>query len=341
MKDRIKEIDEILGYYVEEQKIPGINIALKFSDQPVFEKSYGYRQVTPTFEENSIDTIYDIASLTKVISTWPCIIILLQKNLIYLSTQVGDIFGGRIEEGLKKVSIFELLTHTSGLSEETRFRQYGNKREEILEGVLREGIKYHDKQIRYSNRGFYLLGELIKCVSGKDLSTYARENVWIPLRMKNTLYAPGYHKNIAPTELIHSGNIVKRGIVHDENAELLGGISGHAGVFSCVKDICLFCNEILSEEPIVMDKEWIAKSMVPQVRDQAGQRGFAWKLLCGEPNASIAYHYGFTGTSIWIDMKKQEYVVALSNRVHPSRDNKNMDSIRRDLIHIFCRSDTL
>lgn len=335
MDRRIKDIDEMLNFYILNERIPGINIGLKVREHPVFQKSYGYRQVKPILEKNSIDTIYDIASLTKVISTWPCMILLLQKKCIYLSTQVGEIFEGKVEEGLKRVSVFALLTHTSGLSEITRFDQYGKKKEEILKGVLREGIKYHDNQIRYSNRGFYLLGEIIRIVSGKKLSSYAKDNIWVPLNMKNTLYTPGYHENIAPTEFDSFTNVAKRGIVHDENAELLEGIAGHAGVFSCIKDMCLFCDEIISEESNILDKEWITQSMLPLVANLAEQRGLAWKILRRNQNTLLACHYGFTGTSIWIDVKKKEYVVALSNRVHPTRNNNCMTSIRENMINMF------
>lgn len=337
MDTRIETIDKILEKYIDEKKIPGMNVGIRCCDNSLFKKSYGYRQVEPTVEVNSIDTIYDLASLTKIVSTWASLITLLQNNKLHLSTTLGDIFGRCSKNKLADTSIYELLTHTSGISEETYLRKYGYKQKEVRNGILEEGIKGQKGEFRYSNKGFFILGEVVEEITGIGISEYAMKNIWSPLNMKNTAYAPLKDVSVvAPTERDENSRLCKCGIVHDENAEWLQGVSGHAGVFSSIDDMILFCEELIREKPLVLRTEWIDYSMKPHINNNSDMRGLAWRISkYGEGLDLIANHYGFTGTSIWLNRKKREYVVILSNRVHPSRNNINMQTIREEVVKAF------
>ena len=246
-----------------------------------------------------------------------------------------------MNEKLKNVTIKNLLTHTLGLSERTYLKQFGNNKDDIIRGLLNDKLQDDvNSKVAYSNRGFIILGIIVEQVSGMALDEYAKKNIWQPMGMYNTTYNPQQDDNIAATEYIAEKNIVKKGIVHDENAEVLGGVAGHAGVFSTASDLAKFCRNILNKSGSgLIIRALIEESFKNQTEGMNESRGLGWQIINDdEINVSLVGHLGFTGTSIWIEPQSGTYVVLLTNRVHPSRDNTNIQEIRKTVRRIVFRN---
>lgn len=327
------KVDDYLNKVICNQKIPGACIAIGMGKNNVFKKCYGYQQIIPTKIEMRIDTIFDLASLTKVVSTWPSVMMLIQEKKMSLNDRIGDFFSCKLSENVKSISIQNLLTHTSGLSESTYLRQYGSDKKNILLKLLEENTKYpKETQVAYSNKGFFILGNIIEVVTGQKLDDYVSKRIWKPLGMNHTSYNPSEIDNIAATEFIKDKNLVKRGIVHDENAEFIGGVSGHAGVFSNIYDLILFCEMIVSKDSKLLQQSIIEESFKNYTNGLNENRGLAWKLNYDTMYRNyVVEHLGYTGTSIWIDPIECIYVIFLTNRVHPTRENTNIQIIRKNI----------
>ena len=330
----IPRIDSFLQQSIDTWKIPGAVILLVKNGKTLLHKAYGYAQVMPEAMTMEKDSLFDLASLTKVIATWPAIMFLVERNVISLQDPLSRFYGQSIDSALKNATVFQLLTHTSGLSERTYLIQYGKDKETILQGILTAGLEYPpDKQVKYSNRGYVLLGDVIEKASGMPLDVFLTQHVWEPLGMKDTMFNPddSFIDRVVATEYLPERKMVKRGIVHDENAELLGGVAGHAGTFSTAMDVGIFCEMILDaldNEPRLFASDLTIHSFINYTKELNEGRGLAWQIFHEADDSKIVGHYGFTGTTVWLDLKKKIYMVLLTNRVHPSRDNSNIHSIR-------------
>ena len=331
-----KEFDAYVNSAIESGVFPGCNIGIvKINDNNEVVKSfysYGNKATVPNVEENDIDTIYDMASCSKVVSTTTCVMLLLQQGKIRLYDFVKLYLPDFIHDD---ITIWDLLTHTAGLPEGL-IGAYKMKREEIVNGVLNlnKKIDRHTK-ILYTDCGFLLLGMIVEAVSGMSLDEFARVNVFEKLDMKDTCYKPKDTLRCAPTE--DRGEFIDRGYVHDEMCNNLGGVAGHAGLFSTVKDICNFMEMILNDGNFkgkkFFDKKVIDLLYKPQVEEKEGlgvetfKRGLGWivkgRNCCSGDLVSdeTIMHTGFTGTSLFIDRKNKIGFVMLSNRVHPTRKN--------------------
>lgn len=329
----LHKLDNYLNEVTCNHDISGAAISIGIGKNNIFQQFYGYQQLIPTKIKMKIDTMFDLASLTKVVAIWPSIMMLIQEKKISLEDRLGEFYNCKLSENIKTITIQNLLTHTSGLSETTFLKKYGYDKQSILLNLLAENTKYpKDTQVVYSNKGFFILGNIVEIVSGQKLENYVSQKIWEPLGMWHTCYNPKKSDNIAATEFIKENNIVKRGIVHDENAEFVGGVSGHAGVFSNIQDLTSFCEMIVSHNSSLLQQSFIQQSFENYTIGMNEDRGLAWKL-----NYDIIYrnyiveHLGYTGTSIWIDPVEKIYVIFLTNRVHPTRENTNIQNIRKNI----------
>ena len=245
------KIDSYLKYVTYNQIIPCANISIGTSKELIYFKSYGNRQLYPTIEAANTETLFDIASLTKIIATWPAIMYMIENSLLELSTSLEDIWGQTVSPPYRIITIENLLTHTSGITAQTYLKQYGEDRLKIINGLLSAPLSaLPNSTVIYSNRGFILLGLIIEQLTHQSLSQFVRTNIWEPLGMANTTFSPIINQsNIAATEINVPSKTPLKGIVHDENAQLLGGIAGHAGVFSTLNDISIFCQNLLQSHP--------------------------------------------------------------------------------------------
>jgi CubicO group peptidase (beta-lactamase class C family) len=276
----------------------------------------------------SADTLYDVASLTKVVATWPLVGRALADGLLDLDAPIRDAlppFSGEAPSG--EATPRQLLTHTSGLRASTRLDHYRGAAAPLHELLCREPLDEEPGHHRYINRGFILLGLALAHVHGRPLDELAAD-MWRQTGMPSTLYGPvarGPH--VAPTEQRIPGAPRIWGAAHDDNAGLLGGVAGHAGVFSTGTDLSAYARHLLrAHQDCGSAGEWLHASLVPQAPIEPGyDRGLGWIVPAG---GAVAYHHGWTGTSLYLAPATGRYVVLLTNAVYHGRARTRIAPLR-------------
>lgn len=312
----------------------------------------GYGEFAQPMPRNAI---FDMASVTKVIATTTASMLLYERGQLALDAPVQSYLPNFTGKDKEKITVRHLLTHCSGLIAFRRYFLDYHTPEEILNVILKEELTYPTgTQTIYSDLGVILLGKIIELVSGKSLDDFCRDEIFAPLRMHETFYKPDSSLlyRIAPTEmdtltLGRKGKII-HGTVHDENAYTLGGVSAHAGLFSTARDVGMFLQMLLNGgsygELQLLKPETIALFIKRQEMVAGSSRALGWDTADGKNSAgalmsSEAFgHTGFTGTSVWSDPKTQLFVVLLSNRVHPTRENRRIISFRAKLHEMITRA---
>lgn len=337
----IEGLNALINEAIRDGVMPGANYALINNGQKIF-GSLGNKALYPKVEVNDINTLYDMASLSKVISTTTCIMILMERGKLRL---YDPVYVYVPEFKHHHITIWDLMTHSSGLPADISRTLYHND-QELIDFVMNVELKYEkNTQIVYSDIGYILLGYVIERISGQTLDHFAHENIFVPLEMKDTGYNPKDAKRCAPTE--DRGDYIDRGYVHDEKAHTLHGVAGHAGLFSTVKDVSNFMEMILNNG-IYQGKKFLSKATIDllytvQVEETNGvskclnRRGLGW-IIKGEAPSSgdlvspnTIMHTGFTGTNIFIDRDNKVAFCLLTNRVHPTRANTLIISFRAKL----------
>ena len=348
-------LDAVIPEAIARKELPGAVVLVGHNKKIVFRKAYGHRALLPFAEPMTVDTIFDAASLTKVVATAPSILILAEEGKLRLVDPVVRYLpefaaGGGDRE---KVTIEQLLTHRAGFPPDDPLELYTGTAEEIFARKYRQPLTNPPgSKFVYSDVGYEVLGEIVRKVSGQTLDRFAAERIFRPLGMKDTRFYPlppgegrgeGGAKaevaRIAPTEQ-REGRWM-RGEVHDPRAYALGGVAGHAGLFSTADDLAKFCKMILAGGRLghVRVLSPLAVDAMTRPRDfgDADLRGLGFDIATdysrtrGDlfPPGSFG-HTGFTGTSIWIDPASETFVILLSNRVHP--DGKGDISRLRGLV---------
>jgi uncharacterized protein YbbC (DUF1343 family) len=314
----------------------------------VYRRAFGNRAVVPAREAMTVDTVFDMASLTKVLATAPSVMTLVEDGKIRLQDRVARIIpefalGGGARD---QVTVEELLTHRAGLAPDDPMALYTGTREEIFERKYRQPLAYPPgARFVYSDAGYEVLGEILRKVSGLPLDEYAASRIFQPLGMKDTAFIPLSSPSkkssaplrfpisrIAPTERINGE--IRRGAVHDPRAYALGGVAGHAGLFSTADDVARFCAAMLAGGGGVLSPAAVASMMRPRFYGDANLRGLGWDVEThyssnrGDlfPLGSVG-HTGWTGTSIWLDPTTDTFVVLLTNRNHPD-ESGNVIALR-------------
>ncbi|MFF7966790.1 serine hydrolase domain-containing protein [Streptomyces sp. NPDC007903] len=263
-------------------------------------------------------TRYDIASLTKVVATWLLIGQALQEGLLDLDAPIRDALPPMHgDTPSAEATVRQLLAHTSGLRASTRLDHYRNAELPLHELLCREPLDDAPGPHRYINRGYILLGLALPHLYGRPLDELAAE-AWQKLGMDATTYGPlARTRQVAPTEQRFTGAPRIWGAAHDDNAALLGGIAGHAGVFSTTADLAAYTRSLLAAHAGGRDStlgRWLHASLVAQAQIEPGlDRGLSWILADG---GRVAYHHGFTGTSLYISPDTGRYLVICTNAVY-------------------------
>jgi uncharacterized protein YbbC (DUF1343 family)/CubicO group peptidase (beta-lactamase class C family) len=325
-------IDQAIQEAIQEGRLPGAVVLIGHNGQIVYHKAYGNRSVEPRVEPMTEDTIFDCASLTKVIATTPSLMKLFEQGRFRLNDRVTQ-YIPEFQGGRSPITLRNLFTHFSGLAPDVPLKepwtgyQTGINLACTTKPAQPPGVRYV-----YSDINFILLGELVHRLSGQLVSDYARQNIFLPLGMKDTQFLPpaSLIPRIAPTERLNGGPPL-RGVVHDPTARNMGGVAGHAGLFSTAADLARFAQMMLNGGQLdgvrVFSAPTVEKFTEPQSPpDQPILRGLGWDIDSphsgnrGElfPIGSFG-HTGFTGTSIWIDPVSQTYVILLANSVHPTQ----------------------
>lgn len=296
----------------------------------------------------NIRTIYDIASLTKVVVTTTLVEKLVEGDFpsplsldAPIERYLPEWTAGPKPEWRRKVTVRHLMTHTSGLPPFKEYWRTSTTKQETLRRIFAEPLEYEPgTKVVYSDLGIILMAEIIQRLTGKPLDELAKEYIFEPLGMQQTLYNPPKKlwPEIAPTEFDNQlRHRLVQGEVHDENAYAIGGVSGHAGVFSTAPDLAVFCQMLLNggfyAHQRILRRATVAEFTAPQALAQ-NTRTLGW-VVPTENSSSGHYfslhsygHTGFTGTTIWIDPDRQLFVVLLTNRVHPTRENHKIAEVR-------------
>lgn len=343
--DLPSRIAELLQKAVAERVTPGAVVAVARRDRLLAEVAVGRETYASDASPVSSESLYDLASLTKVCATLPTLLRLVDRGLIDLDQTVASILpvfsGGRRED----VTIRQLLTHSSGLPAHRPFYNEFRGKEQVLAAVLATDLESAPgTSYRYSDLGMMLLMACIEKIGGRPFAELAEEEVFSPLQMETARFAAGERFVAVPTEEDPWRDRLIRGEVHDENAAAMGGVSGHAGVFAKAADVARLGVAFLGG-----GRGWISPELarLATVRDAGipgSSRALGWD--CFEPGGSggsllsnSAFgHTGFTGGSIWCDPKSDLCIVLLTNRVHPSRDGTGIQKLRGQLADLVVRS---
>jgi len=326
-------LDQAVEQAIQEGRIPGAVLLIGHKGQIVHRKAYGKRALVPSPEPMTVDTIFDLASLTKVVATTPSLMKLFEEGRFRLNDRVTQ-YLPEFVEGKSEITIRNLFTHFSGLPPDLALKPPWSGYQTGIRMALNERpAGPPGEHFVYSDINFILLGELVHRLSGEPLSDYARAHIFLPLGMKETMFQPpaSLISRIAPTERDGPHGAPLRGVVHDPTARNMGGVAGHAGVFSTADDLARFCEMMLRKGELdgtrLFSPLTVEKFTTPQSpADQPILRGLGWDIdsqYSGNrgdlfPIGSYG-HTGFTGTSIWIDPVSDTYVILLTNSVHPFR----------------------
>jgi uncharacterized protein YbbC (DUF1343 family)/CubicO group peptidase (beta-lactamase class C family) len=326
VSSRLGVIDGIVLEAIRDEQIPGAVVLVGHDGQVVYRKAFGERSLEPRREPMSVDTIFDLASLTKVIATTTAVMQLMEKGRIRVNEPVSKYIPEFAENGKEEITIRELLTHYSGLPEGLDLTQPWEGRETALRMAYAEKPIYAPgSHFLYSDVDFIVLGGLVERVSGMSLSAYCQNNIFTPLKMTHTRFLPpaAWLPKIAPTQYDEHDKML-RGVVHDPTVRRMGGVAGQAGLFSTADDMAKFAQSLLGGSTILSPLT-IEKMTTPQQPPTSQVlRGFGWDIDSpyssnrGDllPVGSFG-HTGFTGTSLWIDPTTRTYIIVLSNAVHP------------------------
>lgn len=327
---KLAAMDAAVAEAIANQKCPG-GVLWVERDQQACRKAYGKRAVVPEDEPMTEDTIFDAASLTKVLATTPAVMKLVERGKVSLDGRVTEYLPEFAGEGRDAITVRQLLTHTSGLPPGISTRgDWRGQSEAFKRACAAEVQTPPGTAFRYSDINFILLGVLVERMSGVGLDQFVRHEFYEPLKMRDTGYLPDTNRlaRVAPTEVVDGG--VLRGVVHDPTARKMGGVAGHAGLFTTAADLARFARMMLNEGQLdgvrVLKPESVRLMTTPQTPPGlATVRGLGWDLRSSYSNprgrwfSDASYgHTGWTGTSIWIDPRADAFVVFLSNRNHPT-----------------------
>jgi len=319
-------LDSIVLDAIHDHQIPGAVLLVGHNGQVIYRKAFGNRALEPRREPMTVDTIFDIASLTKVVATTTAVMQLVQKGEVRVNASVAKYIEEFADNGKADITVRNLLTHFSGLREDFDLNPPWQGRDAGLRLAFAERPPYPPgSRFLYSDTNFIALGALVERVTGTSLDQYCARKIFAPLQMSHTRFLPpaSWRPKIAPTEYDEQGKML-RGIVHDPRARRMGGVAGHAGVFSTADDLSKFARALLNGSPILAG-DMVEKMTTPQQPPTAQVlRGFGWDIDSpfssnrGDllPVGSFG-HTGFTGTSLWIDPTTQTYIILLTNAVHP------------------------
>ncbi|HYP13416.1 MAG TPA: exo-beta-N-acetylmuramidase NamZ domain-containing protein [Bryobacteraceae bacterium] len=325
-------IDALIHHAIKRGQIPGAVVVVGHEGRIVHRKAYGSRALIPAREPMTLDTIFDIASLTKVVATTSSIMKLVEMGEVRLNDPVTEYIPEYQGGGHNEITVRQLLTHYSGLRPDVDLiPAWSGYDTGIRLAISDRPTGVPNTRFLYSDINFLLLGEIVKRASGLPLPEFARKHVFEPLGMEETMYQPPPRilSRIAPTELLPGHSEPLRGVVHDPTTRYMGGVAGHAGLFSTAADLTRFA-EMMLRLGEVGDKRIFSPLTVrtftsPQSPSgQTALRGLGWDIDSpfSGPRGDLfpigSYgHTGFTGTSLWIDPSTRSFVLMLTNAVHP------------------------
>jgi uncharacterized protein YbbC (DUF1343 family)/CubicO group peptidase (beta-lactamase class C family) len=324
---RLTGVDAIIQQAIQDRTIPGAVLVVGHDGKVIYRKAYGNRSLEPRREVMTLDTVFDVASMTKVIVTTTAVMQLVEQGRVRLNDPVAKYLPDFAQNGKQDVTVRQLLTHYSGLEAGLDLKSAWEGKDTAFRLAAAEiPVQPPGSMFTYSDINFIVLGELVEHVSGEPLNEYASRHIFTPLKMTRTRFLPpaAWRLKIAPTQYDEHEHML-RGIVHDPTARRMGGVAGHAGLFSSGDDLAKFAQALLNGGDGILSSLSVEKMTRPEQPASAPVlRGFGWDIDSpfssnrGDlfPIGSFG-HTGFTGTSIWIDPTTQSYIILLTNAVHP------------------------
>ncbi|MFN7803535.1 MAG: serine hydrolase domain-containing protein [Planctomycetaceae bacterium] len=344
---QVARIESLISAAIQEGKLPGCVLTVGRHDQVLLSRAFGHRQLVPAPQPMTDDTIFDLASLTKPIATGTSVMLLIERGQLQVTDRVAQHWPEFGTRGKELLTLFDLLTHQSGLIADNPLADYEQGPDEAWRKICDLPLRTPPRtKFVYSDVNFLVLGKLVERVTGETLAAFSVREVFEPLGMSHTRFVPPpeWRPRIAPTG--QRGDRWLIGEVHDPRAHLLGGVAGHAGLFSTATDLALFAQmllqggqsrgrQILSQQSVT---QMIGGHVVPTLpgpsprpevqpgaRDSETVRGLGWDRQSryshnrGQGWSDAAFgHGGFTGTVLWIDPDRDLFFVFLSNRLHPT-----------------------
>jgi uncharacterized protein YbbC (DUF1343 family)/CubicO group peptidase (beta-lactamase class C family) len=340
--EKLAEMDEAINEAITNKQCPGGVLWFEHHGA-VYRKAYGNRALVPAVEPMTEDTIFDAASLTKVIACTPAVMLLIERGKIDLDAHVQNYIPEFKGDGKEAITIRQLMTHTSGLRPDIETKSDWSGQEAAIRKACEEKLQAAPGTVfRYSDINFFVLGEIVQRVARMPLEQFVAREIYVPLKMGDTGYLPPKSKlpRIAPTEVVDEKPF--RGVVHDPTARKMGGVAGHAGLFITASDLARFARMLLNGGnlgPVRIFKPETVRLMTTVQTPHwiSARRGLGWDIDTGfsGPRGRIfplgSYgHTGWTGTSIWIDPFSDTFVIFLSNRNHPT-ESGNVVGLRAKL----------
>ncbi len=343
----LARMDQVIEDSINKHELPGAVVLVARKGRVVWRKAYGSRALEPRRETMTPDTIFDLASLTKVVATATSIMILIERGQVRLNDPLSRFIPEIQGDGRERITIETLLTHRSGYAPDFDLRERWTGYDEAIKRLIKEPLRSSPgSRFVYSDIGYIALGEVVRRASGLTLDKFASKNIFLPLGMRETGFHPSVklRTRIAPTEKRRgqmnylgdtSANMGAeadkwlRGEVHDPTSYRMEGVAGHAGLFSTADDLAVYCQMILNggtyEGAHILAPATVETMLRPRLVSDAGwSRGLGWDINTSfSTNRGDAFplgsfgHTGFTGTSLWIDPATEMFVIFLSNRVHP------------------------
>lgn len=318
-------IDEAVDEAISSQSVPGAVVLIGRHDRVLFRRAYGLRETEPDRVPTTVDTVFDLASLTKPIATATSIMVLVERGAIGLDDPLVKYVSECNREGKRTITLRHLLLHVSGLPADTPKDDFAHGRNEAVRRICNVALRGAPGAVSiYSDLGFMLLEEVVRRVTSRELSDFADEAIFRPLGMRDTGFSPPdvLRQRAAWTEFVDGAWRV--GVVHDPRAYLLGGVAGHAGLFSTSDDLAIYARAVLGGGEVdgkrLLAPRTVASMIAPH-DVPGGIRALGWNVQSswrGEGLSPAAVgHFGFTGTALWLDPDKDLFVIVLTNRVHP------------------------
>ena len=344
--NKFENVDEVVETAINDSAFPGAVLLISDNGKIIYQKAFGHY----TYDKNSpsmkISTIFDLASVSKVISTTTCTMICYDRGLFKLDDKVSKYIPEFAQNGKKDVTIRNLLVHDSGLRPDIiSYKAYANSEnpeQDILNEIYSDTLIYPTgTKMVYSDLNMITMAKIIEKITGKTLDQFAHDEIFKPLGMNHTMYNPpaSLKDSIAPTETDnYFRNRQLQGEVHDETSFLMGGVAGHAGLFSNVNDLAKFLQMVLNKGSYkgkkIINPETVELFIKQQSELSSRALGWDTKSQNGYSSAGkffspLSYgHTGYTGTSVWTDPTKNLFVVLLTNRVYPTRKNIKIIRVR-------------
>ncbi len=340
--EQLSRIDDTVAEAIKAGETPGAVVLVARHGKIGYWKAFGLRSVQPQREPMTKDTLFDMASLTKVLATTPAVMLLTQNGQLRLGDRVKRYLPLFTGGGKDEITVRQLLIHYSGLPADFDLSKSWEGRDAALQELWSIATqKQPGTAFVYSDLNFITLGEIVRAVSGRSLDTFVQEEIYRPLQMAETTFNPpaAWKERIAPTEsrdrslqYLKGGAAglareMLRGEVHDPTAWRMGGVAGHAGLFSSAMDTAIYAQTLLNRGrfggKILLAPLTVAAMTSPQSPPDAPVRGLGWDIATAysAPRGDLftgGYgHTGFTGTSLWVHPPSDTFLVVLTNRVHP------------------------